>query len=65
MKALKNHYEDKVNFKNFDVTIWLTNNFNKYIAQHPRNQGKHLLKCCSVSFSSVYVSIWSAVIIDY
>ena len=29
MKALKNHYENKINFKNFDVTIWLTNNFNK------------------------------------
>ena len=27
--------KDKVNFKFYDVTTWLTNNYNTYIAQYP------------------------------
>ena len=28
------HYKDKVNFKIYDVTTWLTNKYNTHIAQY-------------------------------
>ena len=30
-------YKDKVNFKIYDAATWLTNNYNKHIAQYLKN----------------------------
>ena len=35
---LKKRIDQKFNFKNYDVTAWLTNNDNKYIAQYLTKQ---------------------------
>ena len=32
------HQDEKVHFKFYDVTIWLTNNRNTHIAQYPEKQ---------------------------
>ena len=36
--------KDKVNFKIYDVTAWLANNYNTHIANISRNKGNQTMK---------------------
>ena len=42
-------YKDKINFKNYDVTTWLTNNHNTHIAQYPMKERQPDNEICSVN----------------
>ena len=35
-------------FKMYDVTTWLTNNYNAHIAQYPRNKCNKTMKFCQL-----------------
>ena len=41
--------KEKVNFKIYDVTTWLTNNYNTYIAQYLKNYRQPGNEICSVN----------------
>ena len=42
-------YKDKINFKNYDVPTWLTNNHNTHIAQYPMKERQLDNEICSVN----------------